>query len=190
MDASRFDRIAASLSQRKDRRSVTAALLALTVGISTAEAKKKKKTCPPGTIPHVIKKGKGKKKKSSVVCYEEPKPSAVDCSKKPCGADDGKGGICKNGFCPDGLTCHQVVPLDHWSCFCTDLLFECPPNTCGQVEDKCGTLRPCGNCPDGHMCLAGSTKCCASINRPCVKDSDCCYQDRGNTCSGGVCVEP
>ncbi|MEZ4563649.1 MAG: hypothetical protein R2853_13030 [Thermomicrobiales bacterium] len=164
------------------------------LGLLEADAKKKKKnpkTCPPGTVPYVRKKGKGKKKKVSTICIDDGIDTR-DCSQKECGDPDGKGGYCSTDTCPPGKSCLRVNDTEMWNCYCVDLDPICPVGTCGGTyHSKCGFDLPCTNCGPDQMCISGNTACCNMSNAACQQDSDCCYhgQHPGRACINNVCTD-
>jgi len=89
-----------------------------------------------------------------------------------CGADDGCGGVCTGGKCPDETN------------LCIDAECYCPGCSedadCG-ADDGCGNACPIGKCDPGRICIRGLCEC----DPVCSDDAECGADDGcGGTCDG------
>jgi hypothetical protein len=126
MDFTRFDLVARALATASPRRVVIGLLtggLAASTGLSTGDAKKKKKKVTLCLDGQTIKTPK-KKKKKMIKRGATPGACCVPaCAGKPCGSADGCGGTCG---CASGSLCHG--------------------GTCKACTVSCnGTPQECGN---------------------------------------------
>ncbi|MFT4040240.1 MAG: hypothetical protein QM692_18820 [Thermomicrobiales bacterium] len=204
MDTHAFDTLARTLASRGTRRTLAASLLALPVTATllaapdAADAKRRKKKRK--------KKGSGKTAPTpqpSPTCPECPADQHCvngacvagcqpTCDGKACGANDGCGGTCQTGACPDCQTCESgacVAVANGTACddgnFCT--LTSCQSGACtvvnrmvcNQPRNPCrvSTCNPAtGGCEEGNQ---PERWYCASTNVCSVPSGQC---DGAGTC--------
>jgi hypothetical protein len=89
-----------------------------------------------------------------------------NCQNKACGANDGCGGTCKTGTCPDGRTCQNGTCVCPFQCCANS---DCAPNqNCVTVNDSkfcfCKPEQVCGQvcCPATTSCGNPGTSTCVS----------------------------
>ena len=141
-----------------------------------------------------------------------------DCFGKECGADDGFGGICLTGACPEanqacadgicvcedaycgGVCCDAGEVCDGDLCCepftCADFGAE----ECGAIYDGCGATLNCGACGDDEQCADDYTCECAFHDAPCgdiccgeheyCDDADICQVECPVACAGAACGDP
>ncbi len=116
------------------------------------------------------------------ICVIDYEP---DCFGKDCGDDDGFGGICLTGACPEvnqacqdgvcvcedaycgGVCCDAGEVCDGDLCCepftCTDF----GAQECGEIYDGCGATLSCGECGDDEQCAEDYTCECTFHDAPC-----------------------
>lgn len=190
MDGRSFDNLLRSLT--KSRRSLVGSALTaggILAGLTSAEAKKKKKKCAKKCKDGCCTKKYGKcirpAQQSSTRCGSGGEICRTNCEGPVCDED------CIG--CCDGPTCIEDTSDAQCggggaACFpcgadqsCTGLA------CCGKLGRTCSADEPC--CLTGKLaCESG--KCCVNNDGPCTKSSDCCPLGSEQICDNGTCVIP
>lgn len=209
MEHARFDHLARTLSNSSTRRG---ALVGLLTGVAlpmlpgaAANAKKKKKHCPPNLLKCKIKKGQKKK----TICVDG-QTDATNCG--ACGAICPAGQACCAGACIDtqetaghcgrcGNVCTSPQTCGGGGtkgvCGCTPTTCEAEQKNCGDIPDGCGGTLGCGQCTgDPETCGGGGVEnvCGCQPNGTVVDDrvlccsNSCCRDELSEgqcRCAGG-----
>lgn len=178
MDPTQFDDLTRALSagstRTPTRRSVLATLAAGVAAlgglVADTEARKRKRKCRGANKDKTFCPGAGCKDVTSDpahcgICFRAcaadqtcetgrctggAGPCVPQCAGAVCGADDGCGGRCFAGSCPDGQTCGGGGEPNVCGTGCTP---SCDDKQCG--SDGCNGS--CGDCPDGQICRDNGT---------------------------------
>jgi hypothetical protein len=192
MDGRTFDTWLRTLTE--SRRSVlrgSLGLIAGMVGVSTIEAKKKKKKCAKKCPDGCCTSTRGKcilpAQQNAEQCGTGGEICRTNCGgqspplPETCGATNCQGGCCAGTTCE--FSTHAHCGIGGAACV-----------PCGATEDcfagKCCGLTGHVCAGDGECCLnrlCESGKCCSPYSIACSKDSDCCDPDT-LVCSNGECL--
>lgn len=178
--ATRFDRLARSLTAARTRRETLVVLAGGSLGLlslSDAAAKRRKRKRKKG-------KGKGKPKDQCAaerVCADDCCDDGEVCQESAicCPAER----VCAETCCDDGQVCQ-----DGTTCCTEDVAAFCESRgvSCGTHFGPCGRNVNCGDCPSGSICPAGA--CCRDLGRSCgpsAGGAECCSGRCGPTDSTG-----